>query len=109
MQQWTSTQVYTSMLHQLNEKQRRLYAASEALRIGYGGISQISRETGISRVTITQGIKELTTGEIVDQRIRKKGGGRKKLSHTHPDVVEVIKKTAHPKGNPMDTLVHTSF
>ncbi len=108
MHQWTAAQVYTSMLSHLNEKPRRLYAASEALKIGDGGVSQIARETGISRVPITQGIKELQAGTAPDTRIRKVGGGRKKLSHTHQDGTSVVRRTANPKGNPLDTVLHTS-
>jgi len=65
----------------LNEKQKRLYLASEAGAIGYGGISQVSRISGVSRVTISQGIKELkgeATKEIKIEVSRKKGVGRKK-------------------------------
>jgi hypothetical protein len=43
----------------LDERLRRLYAAAEATVIGYGGISLVSRETGISRRAIAQGYKEL--------------------------------------------------
>lgn len=81
MEQWTTALVYPIMLSQFNEKQQRLYAASEALRRGFGGISEVSRETGISRVTITFGIKQLRLGVIQDGRIRKVGAGRKLLSH----------------------------
>ena len=65
----------------LNEKQKRLYLASEAEAIGYGGISQVSRISGVSRVTIRQGVKELKSeagNEIKAEVSRRKGGGRKK-------------------------------
>ena len=69
------------MLPLLNEKQKRIYLATEAESIGYGGISEVSRISGVSRVTITRGIQEkkeenIGLKETVD--IRKKGGGRKK-------------------------------
>jgi len=69
------------MLPLLNEKQKRLYLASEAEAMGYGGISQISRISGVSRVTISQGIKELkgeTDTETKTEGSRREGGGRKK-------------------------------
>jgi len=69
------------MLPLLNEKQKRLYLASEAEAIGYGGISAVSRISGVSRVTISQGIKELKGENVPESKIessRKKGGGRKK-------------------------------
>ena len=70
-----------TMLPLLNEKQKRIYLATEAESIGYGGISEVSRISGVSRVTITRGIQEkkeenIGLKETVD--IRKKGGGRKK-------------------------------
>ena len=69
------------MLPLLNEKQKRLYLASEAEAIGYGGVSAVSRISGVSRVTISQGIKELKGENAHEPKIegsRKKGGGRKK-------------------------------
>ena len=48
-----------TMLPELNERQRRLFLAAEAKTIGYGGITKVSRISGVSRVTITQGIYEL--------------------------------------------------
>jgi len=69
------------MLPLLTERQKRIYLASEAEALGYGGISQISRVSGVSRVTISQGKKELkaeSTEEAKIERSRKKGGGRKK-------------------------------
>ena len=69
------------MLPLLNEKQKRIYLASEAEAMGYGGISAVSRVSGVSRVTISQGKKELkgeTTEEAKIESSRRKGGGRKK-------------------------------
>jgi len=69
------------MLPLLNEKQKRLFLASEAKALGYGGISQISRVSGVSRVTISQGIKKLSAASdetLNTDRSRKKGGGRHK-------------------------------
>ncbi|MCK9427953.1 MAG: hypothetical protein M0P92_04630 [Acholeplasmataceae bacterium] len=51
---------FNLMLFPLNEKQKRIYLASEAVQIGYGGISKVSNLSGVSRVVITKGIKELT-------------------------------------------------
>ena len=96
----------------LNEKQLRLYAASEAVSIGYGGISIVSRSTGISRRAITQGCKELklpmTEDEII--RIRKKGAGRKKLSSIHPKLKQSLEGLISPvtRGDPESPLKWTS-
>ena len=71
-----------TMLPLLNERQRRLFLASEAKALGFGGISEVSRISGISRVTITLGIKELEEAgatALEDQRCRRPGGGRKSI------------------------------
>ena len=59
----------------LDEKQWRLFLANEAMSAGYGGISEVSRITGVSRTTITKGIEELKAGETVKGRVRNEGGG----------------------------------
>jgi hypothetical protein len=66
----------------LSEKDRRQYAAMEALRLGRGGTTYISKVLGVDRNTIIQGKKELVelTGyqQIPPGRQRRAGGGRKK-------------------------------
>ena len=69
-------QRYERVATELNERTRRLLAASEALAIGWGGVSMVSRATGLSRPVISQGIKELQEGTKAGEgRIRRKGGG----------------------------------
>jgi hypothetical protein len=63
----------------LNEKQRRLYAGLEAFKWGHGGDRMISRLLGINEQTVARGRKELMSGEVYYDRIRKPGGGRKPL------------------------------
>ncbi len=70
-----------------SEKDRRLYAAAEALKLGYGGVSYISRVLGCDRKTILQGILELNHPESIEKdRIRTKGGGRKTSLESIPDL-----------------------
>ena len=60
------------------ERTRRLWAAAEAKSLGHGGIAAVELATGISRSTITRGIRELESGEMPDaSRMRRPGGGRK--------------------------------
>jgi hypothetical protein len=72
----------------LSEKDRRQYAALEALKLPYGGTSYISRLFGIDRNTIIQGKKELLEANIYGQippgRQRRPGGGRKKKHRQTP-------------------------
>ena len=60
----------------LNERSRRMVAATEALQLGYGGVSCVSRACGMSRVTITRGIRELDAEPLEAARIRRPGGVR---------------------------------
>jgi transposase len=62
----------------LNERARRVWAATEARALGHGGIAAVSRATGISLSTIKRGLRELDSGEIAEpDRVRRRGGGRK--------------------------------
>ncbi len=69
----------------LDEKLRRLMAASEAWALGYGGIALVSRATGLSIPTIRTGLAELEDPDtIIGDRIRRPGAGRKPLVETDP-------------------------
>ena len=96
------------MRKKLNERDRRIYFATEALRIGHGGISQIAKESGVSRVTITHGIEELERGTVVEGRIRHKGGGRKKITKRYPEIKQELSLLTHAKGDPMKRLLWTT-
>ena len=67
-----------------NERPRRLWVASEAMCLGHGGVSIVSRATGLSRPTILQGIKKLNNSErLAETRVRREGAGRKKQPQTN--------------------------
>jgi transposase len=96
---------------ELNERTRRLLAASEALAIGWGGISIVSRATGLSRKAISQGIKELQGEERANEgRIRRKGGGRKTTVSKDPRLKEELDLLVEPvtRGDPESPLRWTS-
>lgn len=96
----------------LNEKQIRLYAASEAIAFGYGGVTIVSRSTGVSRRAITQGCKELKTTPTKEygSRIRSKGAGRKKISAVDSKIKKTLEKLIAPatRGDPESPLKWTS-
>ena len=79
-----------TMLPILNEKQRRLYLASEAIAIGHGGIAEVSRASGISRSVISAGIKEIKTGDSevlsADAPIREKEREGNQLQEHSPEL-----------------------
>ena len=89
-----------TILPSLNEYQHRLYLSSEAKAIGYGGITLVSRLSGVSRQTLTNGIKELdlhdsqtgnTDAELLSQgRCRNPGGGRKSILESDPRIISAL-------------------
>jgi hypothetical protein len=79
--------IWLRVLGTLNEYQARLYVAEKALQLGRGGVSHLSRLTGMSRVTITQGLSDLRGRTDLRRpagRIRNSGGGRKKIEESIP-------------------------
>jgi hypothetical protein len=71
----------------LDERGRRLFAANEALAIGYGGVTAVSLATGMARSTIRRAIMELQGGSNpIGQRARRQGGGRKRAVVLQPDL-----------------------
>jgi hypothetical protein len=98
------------MLPLLDERQRRLFLANEAISYGYGGISLISRISGMSRTTITKAVAELEQGVQIDGKTRRSGGGRKLAEDNYPGIEEEIRKIIDGKtyGDPMRVLSYTT-
>jgi transposase len=72
---------YEALSGALTERTRRLWAATEAMSLGHGGIALVERATGISRSTISRGIREVESGasdELPAEWTRREGGGRKR-------------------------------
>ena len=90
----------------LNERTKRIVAAEEAVRLGYGGISLVSRACGLSRVTITKAIGELGASPLVAGRVRRSGGGRRKLVVRDPDLPHALEALVEPltRGDPESPL-----
>jgi hypothetical protein len=102
-----------TMLPMLNEYQRRMFLATEAKSLGYGGISLVSLISGVSRQTLQEGVKELDNPEkeIIKQgRSRRAGAGRKKKWETCPEMLKELANLleAHTKGDPMRLLLWTN-
>jgi hypothetical protein len=82
-----------TMLPTLNEYQRRRFLSAEAQGIGYGGISLVSRLSGVSRQTLTEGVKELEDPEreiMPVGRSRKSGGGTKHVWEAQAGLLEAL-------------------
>ena len=104
-----TTEMQMIFLHGLlPEKHKRLYAASEALKLGHGGISYIATVLNCDRKTIYRGISELKNPETIQRdKIRAKGGGRKKSIDIIPNIDEkflgILKDFT--AGDPMDEKI----
>lgn len=90
----------------LNERSKRMVAAAEAVQIGYGGVSLVSRACGLSRVTITKGIGGLAAAPLPEDRVRRPGGGRPRLAVQDPRLPGVLESLVEPlaRGDPESPL-----
>jgi hypothetical protein len=90
----------------LDERARRLFAAGEALELGHGGISLVSRACGLSRVTITKGLRELDEAPLSAGRVRRRGAGRLRIEISDPDLPKRLDALVEPlsRGDPKSPL-----
>ena len=90
----------------LDERQRRVFATSEALAAGWGGIAAVSRVTRIARSTIGRGLDEVAVGAAPDGRVRRAGAGRKPLEAADPRLIEDLERIVTPtqRGDPEQPL-----
>lgn len=109
-------QKYKKLYPTFNERQKRLWAASEALSLGHGGVTTLQRITGLSRSTIHLGIKEFkkevheeSSLEDSINQIRHSGGGRKTIENDDPNLIAELKELVEPstRGDPMRALLWT--
>ena len=102
---------FRALAGELNERQRRLWAASEARAMGRGGIAATARATVISVPTIRKGIAELEAGERLEVgRVRRRGGGRHALTETDPTLLADLERlvSESSRGDPESLLLWTS-
>ena len=94
----------------LDERQRRLMAGAEARSLGHGGIRVVARAAGLREGTISAGVAELESGVEPLGRVRRVGGGRKKLAATDPGLVAALLALVEPteRGDPMTPLRWTT-
>jgi Rhodopirellula transposase DDE domain len=106
-------QKYQAIKPYLNERSRRLWAATEAQALGYGGQKIVHEATGLSNTTISRGLVELASEEttrVAIGRIRKAGGGRKSQTTLDKDLIQALTQLieASTCGDPETPLLWTS-
>ncbi len=104
--------LFLKVLGTLNEAQTRWYVAREVIARGRGGLKAMHELTGMSRSTITRGIRELQQdpSPCVAERVRRPGGGRKRLEHADPGLTSALEKVMdeNTAGDPMGFLRWTN-
>ena len=97
---------YAAIAPLLDERARRLWAATESRAIGYGGDAVVSAATGLARATIRVGRRELDQGVVADGRVRRPGAGRPSLEVTQPGIKEALEELVEPltRGDPTSPL-----
>jgi hypothetical protein len=91
----------------LDERGRRLFAANEALALGFGGVTATAVATGIARSTINRGIDELQSARNeIDRRVRRPGAGRKSAVDHQPGLPAALEGLieAAIRGDPCSPL-----
>ena len=95
----------------LDEQARRRFAAAEARVLGRGGVTLVSKVTGIARSTINRGITEIEENRSAGQgRVRRPGGGRRAKTQEDPTLLDDLQSLleASTRGDPMSPLLWTS-
>jgi len=96
----------------LDERQLRLWLAAEAETLGWGGVTSVTAATGIEAKRIIAGKRDLAevraapVGSIVEQRVRRPGGGRRRLEHDTPELARALEALIDPvtRGDPESPL-----
>ena len=81
----------------LDERQRRLWAASEARSHGHGGVVAVSRVTGMAQTTVRRGLGDLDGGQEWERkRVRRPGAGRPAVTDSDPEVAKALDGLLEP-------------
>jgi hypothetical protein len=108
---------YRMLVEQLDERSLRLCLASDAMALGRGGITLVANAAGVSRTTVHAGIRELRSPQRSDvefgasekKRIRRAGGGRKRVAQLDPTLLSDLDALLDPatRGDPVSPLCWT--
>ena len=101
---------FGALFAHLDERQRRLVAGAEARALGHGGIRVVARAAGMREGTVSRGVAELEAGEEPLGRVRRRGGGRKRVADLDPGLRPALLALVEPdvRGDPMSPLRWTT-
>ena len=102
---------FEALAPHLNERARRLFAASEAHAAGRGGVAAVAAVTGVARSTIGRGLAQLRGAQDASScRIRSPGGGRKPKIETEPGLLDALADLVQSaiRGDPEAALLWVS-
>jgi len=104
------TAKFDQLLPHLDERQRRLLLGAEARALGHGGIRRVARAAGVREGTVSRGVSELDSGPEPLGRVRREGGGRKRLTDLDPGLRAALLALVEPetRGDPMSPLRWTT-
>lgn len=104
------TAKFQALFPHLDERQRRLAAGAEARVLGHGGIRVVARAAGMREGTVSDGVAELESGAGPLGRVRREGGGRKRVADLDPGLVPALLALVEPdeRGDPMSPLRWTT-
>jgi hypothetical protein len=94
----------------LDERAQRMFAAAEVRTAGRGGLKTVAEITGLARSTINRGENDLDGEPLPEGRVRRKGGGRKRVAASDPGLVPALKRLVEPvtRGDPVRPLIWVS-
>ncbi|MFE4823021.1 ISAzo13 family transposase [Streptomyces sp. NPDC056704] len=97
---------FAVLLPHLDERQRRLLMAAEARGLGHGGVRAVAQAAAVSETTVRKGVFELEAGEEPLGRVRRPGGGRKRVVDLNPGLRSALLALVEPdvRGDPMSPL-----
>lgn len=102
---------YSALVPMMDERMRRHWAATEAMALGWGGVSAVSTATGLARNTVASGVRELVQRSeqgdaAVSPRLRQPGAGRKRITETDLLLLSALEELVDPatRGHPESPL-----
>src|SRR6266545_666465 len=98
--------LYELIAPHLTEKQRRLLAGAAVRALGRGGGARMARISGLSRPTVYAGVRELDDPPEPRGRVRRPGGGPKRVVECQPGLLDALDELVDPdtRGDPDSPL-----